>query len=507
MVMRRDEEFLNSTSVARAIETCRQRRAAGVFSDPLGFAEYEAGSAGIRVGTQMPVDADFFTRPKQIGGTRVEVVPDFITTVQLQLVAEQVAERELPHPYEYWTDTARLWIRHALVDGMSVIVADVKDYFPSIPTSGIRRALYRLQLSEQSIETTLCAIREINAVPDENGGTRTGLPISDEELLWLIADAVLRPVDDSLSVDPLVTRHIRWIDDFILAVDPAKVDRALVSLAEALGAEGFHLNGRKTRVLDSLADYECQAMTNEHRLVTNLAMIGSKCVLSMSQQSALARLVDGERSPSPEHVRLWKRIYSLAQKLRYPALIPEAINDLGCYPTAERQISSYLRALNWPSGTATRAVEQIAKAPTDSQAIVFLRALLDTPQALARSAVATLRDVSESEVDRMHPYAIILFQACLIKQQSKHDWLTITQRMQFLATNSRSPLARRIAIELLWLIPDMREFLARAVSMDSSPTVWGLGTLPAIEGITRGRAITLGEKQPFDDSWGGWGPK
>ena len=498
---------MNSTSVACAIETCRQRRAASVLSDPLGFAEYEAGSMDIRVATQMPVDADFFTRPKQGGETRVEVVPDFFTTVQLQLVAEQVPEREPTHDYEYWTDTARLWIRHALVDGMSVILADVEDYFPSIPASGIRRALDRLQLTGDSIETTLSAIHEINTVPDENGGTRTGLPISDEELLWLLADAVLCPVDDCLSVDPLVSRHTRWIDDFILAVDSPNVDRALVTLSDALAAEGFHLNERKTRVLDSLADYECQAMTNEHRLVTNLTMIGSKCALSKSQQSALARLVDRERSRSPEHVRLWKRIYSLARKLHYPALVPEALNDLDRFPTAERQITSYLHALNWPSGTATRAVEQMAKAPTDSQAIILLRALLDTPQALARSAVATLRDVLESEVDRMHPYAIILLQACLIKQQSKHDWMTIAKRMEFLAINSRSPLARRIAIELLWMIPEKREFLARAVSMDTSPTVWGLGNLPAIKGTKQGQATILAEKRTFDDSWGGLGSK
>ena len=496
------ERQLNNNRVARAVENCRQRRAACVLSDPLGYAEFDAGSIGYRVGTRQPVEAELVTRPKQGGGTRVEVVPNFITSVQLQLVADQIEEREPLQPYESWWDTVPTWIRHALVEGMSVVVADVDDFFPSMPVPGIERALRRLQINEEGTETTLRALRDINAVPDENGGTRTGLPITDDELLWIIADVVLRPVDDRLSLDPIVARHTRWVDDFYLAVDSTDVDRALGSLSEALDTEGFRLNDRKTRVLDSLTVYERQAMTNEHRVVTNLTMIASKGNLSASQQSALTMLFEGDRSLTPEHARLWKRTYALAERIRSPALVPEAIDDLCRYPTAERQISSYLRALNWPCGTATRAAKQVARAPTNSQAIVLLRALLAAPQALEGSAVTALSEISDSAGDRMHPYATVLLQARLMLQQPKKEHPTVVQRMLALATDSRSPLARRIAIELLWLVPECRGLLAEAISQDISPTVLGLGTLPAIAGFDPGWANSSAKEQSVDRTWG-----
>ena len=172
------------------------------------------------------------------------------------------------------------------------------------------------------------------------------------------------------------------------------------------------------------------------------------------------------------------------------------------YPTAERQISSYLRELNWPCGTATRAAEQVARAPTDSQAIVLLRALLCAPQALENSAVAALREVWESSGHRLHPYAAVLLQACLMLQQPNEECPTVAQRMLALATDSRSPLARRIATELLWLRPGYRGPLAEAISQDTSPTVRGLASLPAIAEAQRERPNSLAEEQPVDRAWG-----
>ena len=397
-----------------------------------------------------------------------------------------------------------MWIRLALVEGLSVVVADVDSYFASIPASGIERALHCLDLDERSMETTLQTIRDMNAAPHRNGGTRTGLPVADDKLLWLIADVVLHPVDDHLSRDPLVVRHIRWVDDFLLAVDSNDVDRARASLSASLDTEGFRLNERKTRVLDSLVDYERQSLTSEHRVVTSLAMTRSQGDgdLSASQQRAFAELVEGNRSPTPEHAQLWKRTYALAERLRSPALVPQAFDDLDRYPTAERQIASYLRELNWPCGTASRAAAQVARAPTDSQAIVLLRALLSTPKALDTTTVAALRQVSEAAADRMHPYAMVLLHACLMLRQPKQQGLSVAQRLLSLATESRSALARRIAIELLWLMPENRRPLKEAMSRDTSPTVRGLSRLLAIASFEPSRAACLSEGQPVDRSWG-----
>ena len=502
MVNQRDDGSQNGTTLESAIEICRQRRATSVLSDPLGFAEFDATSARHGVSRRMPVEADLVTRPKQGGGTRVEIFPDLVTSVQLQLAARQISRGTPPQRYEVWCHTIPMWIRHALVEGMSVVVADVDSYFPSVSMSAIERALRRLQLDEENTETTLSAIRAMNEVPDENAETRTGLPVADEELLWLIADVVLRPVDDCLILEPLVTRHIRWVDDFYLAVNTTDVTRALTSLSEALEAQGFRLNEKKTRVFGSISEYERQALTHEHRVVTNLTMIGSRGKLSTLQQSALTELTELDRLSTPEHARLWKRTYALAERLRSPVLIPDALSDLDRYPTAEKQISSYLRALNWPCGTATMAAKRLARAPTDSHAIVLLRALLGAPDALAKSAVVALTDILESIPERMHPYAIVLLQACLMQSQSTHSSSVIVQQMLALTTHSKSPLARRVAIELLWLLPERRPILAKAVRQDTSLTVRGLNALPAIAGIETELSAPYAQKQPVDPTWG-----
>ena len=502
MSSQRDQDVLNSPCIASAIETCRRRRAAGVLSDPLGFAEYGSDSGDSVFRMNIRTEAEMITRPKPVGGTRVEVVPDFITSIRLQCVAEQVANRKQPQPYDYWWETVPLWIQHALVEGMTVIVADIDNYFPAITESQIKQALMRLGLNQEGIDVALSAFHAINELPDEKGRKRTGLPIADEELIWLIADDVLRPVDDCLSNEPVVVRHIRWIDDFFVAVDSDNVDPAMVFLSEVLEKAGLRLNQHKTKILDTLIGFERHAMTSEHRLVSNLAMIASKVPLSASQQSAFERLMDAERSLTPGHVRLWKRIYSLAERLRCPALVPEAISDLRRYPTAEKQISSYLRALNWPCGTAVQAVEQVASAPTDSQTIVLLRALLGTQESLSRTALRTLREVSESTVKQMHPYSTALLQACLMMGEAKTEWPKLVQQIISLARNSQSPFARRIAFELLWLMPEHRDFFAVAVKGDTSPTVWGLASLPAIDSTKTGPSAIVAHEWRCDPSWG-----
>ena len=504
MFSQRNQNVLNSPCIASAIEICRRRRAAGVLPDPLGFAEYGTESANSVVPNNIRTEIEMITRPKPAGGSRVEVVPDFITSIRLQCVADQVPDRKQPQPYDYWWETVPLWIQHALVEGMTVIVADIDNYFPAISESQIKQAMMRLGLEHESVDMGLSAIRAINEHPDENGRKRTGLPIADEELIWLIADDVLRPVDDRLANEPVVVRHTRWIDDFFVAVNPDNVDLAMLILSEVLEEEGLRLNQHKTRILDTLVGFERHAMTSEHRLVSNLAMIASKVPLSASQQSAFERLMDTERSLTIDHVRLWKRIYSLAERLRCTALVPEAISDLRRYPTAEKQISSYLCALNWPCGTAVQAVERVANAPTDSQAIVLLRALLGTQESLSRTALSTLRKVSESTANQMHPYSIALIHACLMMGEAKTEWPKLLQQIVSLTRNTRSPFARRVAFELLWLMPDHRNLFSVAIKGDSSPTVWGLASLPAIDRTKTGSAANVAQEWEWrcDPSWG-----
>lgn len=487
-------------AVAAAVETCRQHHYRSVLSDPLSYAEFASSTDWYHNNLSRTPETETYTRPKPGGGTRVEVLPDFHTSVRLQVVAGRVPGAEPPQAYEQSWETTSMWVRHALVEGMTVVLADVEDYFESIPSPRIKRALGCLSLDEASIEVALHTIRQINAVPDGRGATRKGLPVSHDGLVWLIADAVLRPVDDHLSAERIVSRHMRQVDDFFIAAYSDDVDDALASLSEALAAEGLRLNESKTVVFDNLPEYERYAMTYEHRLVTSLAMVGGRAELARSQQRAFEDLIEAERLPTTEQARVWKRTYALAERLGSAALVPAALEDLARYPTAASRIASYLRSLNWPSGTAVGAIESIARAPTDSQAIVLLRALLGTEQPLSTSAMRRLREVAESRADRMHPYTSVLLHTCLMLAQPRVN-RQASQALLALANSGPSPLARRIAIELLWLIPQNRTDLSELILRDTSPTVRGLSLLPGIAG----QALDRAEEPVTDFSWHGVG--
>lgn len=495
--------FPDGRAIAVATEACRQKVSANDLADPLAFPEFDIAAWRGRTDA-LPVEVDTFTRPKQWGGTRVEVVPDFATSVALQLAADRVGG-EPTHPYESRWDTVQLWIRHALVEGLSVIVADVEDYFESLPGLAIERALRRLDLDDGTVEATQRTLREINAVPDLRGTCRSGLPVSQDDLVWLVADAALRPVDESLACERTVARHVRWVDDFFIAAHASHVDQVLHVLAEALDAEGIRLNSRKTRVLASLQDYEQQTMTQQHRLISSLTMASARSSLSETQQRAFDAFAESDRLATPEQARLWKRTYVLGRRLGSYALVPSAIEDLGRYPTATGQIASYLRSLNWPCDTATSVVQALAHARTDSQTIVLLRTLLGTAEPLSATAVAALKALSPSAVGTMHPYAQVLLYACLVFRQRPRD-STAVRPLLSLAREGASPLARRTAIELLWLIPEERRHLAELSREDASQTVGGLAMLPAIAGAAAPeRFVDLHEATLADRVWHGLG--
>ena len=497
--------------VLAAIEVCRERRTNSLLADPLAFPEFDNQSTVYHFDEARPVEVEFVTRPKQSGGTRLEIVPDFGTSVRLQVIAQRLAERELSlphsvsataidsnfthlHPYDLWWEPISTWIRHRLVEGKTVIVADIQNYFASLPISTIEYALRRVQLDEQSIETTLRTICDINLSQDQSGATRSGLPVSQDNLFWLIADLVLRPVDDRLSQDPLVAGHIRWVDDFFIAVDSDAADSALIALSTILEAMGLRLNESKTQILTSIVAFERQALTYEHRIVTSLTMIGSHGPLSRSQHDAFTRLVEMDRVQSVEHARLWKRIYTLAAHLRSSTLATEAIDDLGRFPTAEKQISKYLRILNWPAGTTMQAVNQLIRAPTDSQAISLLNAFLLSRAPIGDTAFSALKDISVSSKVSLHPYAVVQLHACLMSQQT-NDRVAIARQIQSFVTDSNSPVARRFAIELLWLVPETRRIAAELISRDKSYTVRGLSVLSAIAERKSGSAVSLADNQ------------
>ena len=509
MVERRDNRTLGGTKteVLAAIEVCRQRWARSLLADPLAYAEFDDKCAHRQFAASQPVDVDFVTRPKQCGGTRLEILPDFATSVQLQILAQRLSDGDLslPHsfsakifspkcmvvqPYEHWWEPISTWIRQRLVEGKTVIVADIRNYFSAISMSTIKHALRSVHLDEQDIERTLKTVSDINSTPAPDGTTRPGLPVSHDSLFWLVADLVLRPVDEWLSRNSFILGHVRWVDDFFIAVDPAFTDRVLTEFSTALQKCGFRLNESKTRIFTSITDFERQSLTHEHRIVSSLMMTCAHGHLSKSQLDAFTKLVEMNRAQSLEDSRLWKRIYALAARLGTAALATEAISDLRHFPSAEDQISTYLGTLNWPCGTAIMAINQISRASTDSQAIRLLQALLISDFPVRHDVFRALRDLSTASEATLHPYALVLLHACLVMEKSIEREEIIRQLMP-LVQNSPSPMARRAGIELLWSFPSTRRRLTKLISEDISWTVRGLAYVPTIRGQESNGAYSL----------------
>ena len=493
-----------------AIQICRDRSVNNLLTDPLAFPEFDENVAEHCIAQSRSVELDFVTRPKQLGGTRLEIIPDFLTSVQLQMVTQKLhtLDISLPHSasanlfdinsikvtsYHLWWEHLSTWIRHVLVEGKTVIIADIESFFPSINRSTIKSCLQQVHLDASIIDKTLQIIDDINRTPDPHGATRSGLPVSRDTLFWLIADLVLGPVDKRLSIEPFISKHIRWVDDFFLAVEPSTVPSAVFTLSSVLQEFGFRLNKQKTHILTSLMDYERYALTHQHRIVTSLMMTAPHGPLSTSQQGAYTRLIEMDRVQSIEHARLWKRIYSLATHLHSSALVSRAMLDLQCFPTAEKHISSYLATLDWPKGTASQAVEQLTQAPTDSQAISLLNGLVRSRVPLDDDAIRGLWDISLSHRKTIHPYAMVLLNACLMSHRT-NSREELASRILPKLLDSYSPLARRFAIQLLWLIPGTRPRVRELISRDSSCTVRDLGRLPAVavpeNAINRPRSYT-----------------
>ena len=462
--------------------------------DPLGYPELDEPCLGGRLEASTPVEVEFTTRSKVTGGLRLEVVPDCVTSVELELIAQQIAlgpdsvavptelrESRATQSYEQWSETIPTWIRRMLVDGRTIVVADIHDYFPSIRSPLVERAMVDAGLIEQDVARVTDAIRDINAIPDDTGGTRSGLPVSEDDLFWQIADLVLQPIDELLTRNGAVVGHFRWVDDFYIAVDADAVPQALEFLSAAVESIGLELNEGKTRVIRDLATFDRESLTAEHRIVTSLMMTSaSRSPLSRSQADAFTRLTERDRVPTREDARLWKRIYALAARLRSPNLATSAIDDLALFPTVTAQVSSYLSTIGWPSASATDAAGQLARGDiADTQAIELAQGLITSQTPVQRETLGVLAGITMAPPTCLHPYALGLVYACLVTLSEDH-LASATPGLWTLAANERSPMARRVAVQLLWRGHDNRAKLAERIAADPSYAVRDLSFLPDV---------------------------
>jgi hypothetical protein len=481
-----------------AWSTCQAARRRWLMTDPLGFPEFELAGRPPLLSPEDggPPEIEFQSKPRQGGGLRQEVLFDVVTATFLQAVANRLSERDLglehslsarlfglrlkhENPYQLWSTTVPAWIRRELGEGRVVILGDVRNYYGSIGRARIERALQRGALGDALVADTLARLDAINAIPDAAGITRSGLPVSPEEFIWLLADLVLAPVDQSIERSAGVLAYARWVDDILISTNAGNADRAIELLRGTLQEHGLDLNLGKTRVITSQRDFETAFLHDEHRIVTDLFLTQTAGSISPQQQEALEALIRRPGVQSIEQARLWKRIYGLARRIRSPLLLTRALADLERFPGAELQILGYLGAFGWPDDAAAKIVSSFSGETSDTRTLGALRTLLATTWEMSSDLDRALRSLVTREKCTVHPFCAVLAFACLRKATPSGRSGMHGEALLQAVDGLGSPAARRVALELLWLQPALRPALRERVAADRSRTVRALGPLLA----------------------------
>jgi len=487
-----------SVELWTAWSICQAARRRWLMTDPLGYPEFELRGRPPLLSPDDggPPEIEFQSKPRQGGGLRQEVLFDVVTATFLQAVANRLSERNLglahslsarlfglrlkeENPYQLWSTTVPAWIRSELAEGRVVILGDVRNYYGSIGRGEIERALHRGALGDTLVAEILARLDAINAIPDAEGSTRSGLPVAPEEFIWLLADLVLAPVDEEVARSPGVLGYARWVDDILIATNAGNADRVIELLRGALRAHGLDLNLGKTRVVASLRDFEQTFLHDEHRIVSDLFLTQTAGAISAQQEEALAALIGRAGVDSIEQARLWKRIYGLARRLRSPLLLRRARADLERIPGAELQIVGYLGAFDWPEEAAAKVLNSFSGETSDTRTLGTLRTMLATTWPLSAEVDQALRSLAAGTRRGVHPFCAALAFACLMKASPPDRAVTQGEALLQSLDSLASATARRVAIELLWLLPDLRSRLHERVAADRGRTVQAIGPLLA----------------------------
>ena len=288
------------------------------------------------------VEAEFLTRPKPSVGVRLELLPDIATSTYLQGVANRLTQQELAlerslsarlfnfqfsqeNPYDVWSVSVPSWIRSELDNGRTVIIVDIRDYFGSVAAGQIEGVLRGRHLDQTLIDNVLVLISKINSLPDIENNTRSGIPVAPDDLFWLIGDILLGTTDLAIKNCGSVISHVRWVDDFFVSTFRGMERKTIENVSSIIGEHGFSINYDKTRIYTSVEQFDRETFTREHQIITELFHTAASAgALSEQQRAQLAALVEETAAGSIGDVRLWKRVYALARRLKDPLLLNRA---------------------------------------------------------------------------------------------------------------------------------------------------------------------------------------
>jgi len=497
---------------------CRAARDTWLVGDPLRFVDFDALGAPPEVNSWSHelLESLVVSRPKPSGGIRYEFFLDPFSATVLQVVAERIMQtRQLPvasvsarlfgirlreaDPYDLWTGSIPVWIRRQLGVGRTVVAADIANFFPCISRSRIEAVL--AALGEPALADEILATFDIL---NQSGRVEiAGLPVAPDEIFWLIADLSLQEFDDILRADPMVTDHVRWVDDVYVAVPSERAGDAEKLINSAAQQCGFSLNPAKTQHFVDTRAFETFSYAGVHRSLDRLFLIadsGDPGVIDRELRELRYAVADA----TPEATRVIKRIYGLGAKAGSSWLAEHAEQDLGLYPAAEVAILNYATSLA-VAAVPMRLLENALLSPRfDSTRLAALRGLLAHQARVghAPEILEMLGRVAQWVPTGGHPLAWALAVGAYVTLAPGDARGAFSLRALEAVGSIPSGPSRRVAYEFLATLDTRRAAVLRAIKADSSRSVQLLAR--ALDGSSQWAGmgpVRRFRKGPY--SWGG----
>lgn len=258
------------------------------------------------------------------------------------------------------------WMRHEGMlpnlldrdDIQYVVQSDISNFFPSVRLEVIREHLSNNTSLDRTLVRLCCQIIAAAhprvAYADDSF---LGLPQEAQNSSRVIAQAILKPIDDEFASLGTDGRYSRFMDDVLWGVKSIEeAHRILSRFQSRLETLGLYPNGSKTRVLSKAEFLEAYMISsnadlsgiddriepyfNRGRLVASIPATLSQEVQSLAEAH---RAVD----PRPDRwSRVTRRLYTLHRRLGLPDWGSHWAADLAADPAGAATYFEYFRS--WP---------------------------------------------------------------------------------------------------------------------------------------------------------------
>lgn len=265
------------------------------------------------------------------------------------------------------------------------VVADLANYFDSIPLHGLRNIIASLDVFEESLLDFLFYMLEAFVWrPFYMPHSGVGLPQIDFDAPRLLAHGYLYAIDRFLSTSTNGD-FVRWMDDIDFGADSvSSARRTLGELEALLNSYGLRLNAAKTRILPA-EEAAAHFWVQENRQLT---------VATHVLDSASSR--NGELGDAHEYItrrhssfrtkprrgnwdKVQKRYFTLFGRLSDPVLQPEVPEYLQNHPGLRRSVFIYYSQLGFSPERLSHLVDYLLGGHCTDDASLFgaVRTILD----------------------------------------------------------------------------------------------------------------------------------